>query len=65
MDFCHHCDRGAVPPWHRLFLAVICCFIMNMLHSGFSYVLIRAVGGVVDDIHRSTAGAGTGEMLML
>ena len=66
MHLSHHCDRGAVPRWGRLFFAGNLLLHMTLFAFGFVSLDTGKMRGVVGDIHRSTASElGTGEMFML
>ena len=66
MHFGHHRDRGAVPRWHRLFFAGNLFLRMTLVAFGLIRLDTGEMGGVVCDVHRSTAsGLCTGEMFVL
>jgi hypothetical protein len=66
MDFCHHCDRGDIPRWGRLFFAGNLFLRMTLFAFGLIRLDTGEMGGVVGDVHRSAASRlGTGKVFML
>ena len=66
MDFSHHGDRGAVPWRGRLFFAGNLLLRMTLFALRFVSLDTGEMGGVVGNVHRSTASRlKTGEMFVL
>jgi len=66
MHLSHHCDRGDVPRWGRLFFAGNLLLRMTLFAFGFVSLDTGEMRGVVGNVHRSTAaGLGTGKVFML